>query len=457
MNDEMENDFEDFVADLADQMDANVDDREAHLSRDHVTESAKLELNDLGYGHYNQGVKDIQACVADPSRNPLTKNAKLVFSLLGRSNDTTSDDIDEEYRLKASLTTATEKLDSLRVRLQEHLLNMSDFGKDIVKRRDEYNIAVKSEEPDRRIQLRLAMERLASAEDQFNMIGDELVSMELSVDRQQVVVDGLASDLTKFRKRLLLTQFTARSVLFSDPSGMMNKENMDNIPGEQKDLTVSQVIRQATLKDVLSTLKTLEGVHVENDDDSFAMFADTGVGVDDTIRSWSGMINESMITDYEYFLNNSSVSKSIQAIFDTAYDMESIRKGNVNYELRKTSSRPVNNTLQRELYFLNLIAQSGYNPTRWAQAFGVPISGIGKRVLDEWEDSGYVPITADDLTQLFAYEDFNQSIGIDYSRLEETAIEEFKKGKDTIKAETLKNIFKNLERDNDDTSYVRDN
>uniref|UniRef100_A0A2V0RJA1 Uncharacterized protein n=1 Tax=viral metagenome TaxID=1070528 RepID=A0A2V0RJA1_9ZZZZ len=458
MNEEMENDFEDFVADLAEQMDVNTADRDAHANRDHVVENSKLELNDLGYGRYNQGVKDIQACVADPSRNPLTKNGKLVLSLLGRSNDTTTDDIDEEYKLKASLTTATEKLDSLRVRLNEKLLMMSDFGKDIVERRDAYNVAIKSEEPDRRIQLRMAMESLASAEDQFNMIGDELVRIERDVDRQQVIVDGLDSDLTKFRKRLLLTQFTARSVLFSDPSGIMSKGNMDDIPSEQKDLTSMQLIRQATLKDVISTLSTLEGVHVENDDDSFAMFADTGVGVDDTIKSWSGMLNDNMITDYEYFLNNSSVSKSIQAIFDTAYDMESIRKGNVNYELRKTSSKSTNNTLQRELYFLNLIAQSGYNPTRWAQAFGVPISGIGKRILDEWKDSGYVPITADALTQLFVYEDFNQSIGIDYSRLEETVIEKFKpKDKNKVDADTLRNVFKDLERDNNGDSDLRDN
>jgi hypothetical protein len=439
-------------------MDVNAADRDAHANRDHVVENSKLELNDLGYGRYIQGVKDIQACVADPSRNALTKNGKLVLSLLGRSNDTTTDDIDEEYKLKASLTTATEKLDSLRVRLNEKLLLLSNFGKDIVERRNAYNNAIRSEAPDSRIQLRKAMENLAAAEDQFNMIGDELVSIERDVDRQQVIVDGLGSDLTKFRKRLLLTQFTARSVLFSDPSGSMSNENMTNIPAEQKDLTVMQLIRQATLKDVISTLRALEGAHVENDDDSFAMFADTGVGVDDTIKSWSGMLNENIVTDYEYFLEYSSISRSIQAIFDTAYDMESIRKGNVNYELRKMSSRPTKNTLQRELYFLNLIAQSGYDPTRWAQAFGVPISGIGKRVLDEWKDSDYVPITADALTQLFVFEDFNQSIGIDYSRLEEAAIKKFKPDdKDKIDANTLRRVFENLERDNDSNSNPLDN
>uniref|UniRef100_A0A2V0RI40 Uncharacterized protein n=1 Tax=viral metagenome TaxID=1070528 RepID=A0A2V0RI40_9ZZZZ len=458
MDDEMEGDFEDFVADLAEQIDVNAADRDAHANRDHVIENSKLEVNKEGYGRYNQGVKDIQACVADPSRNALTGNGKLVFSLLGRSNDTTTEDIDEEYKLKASLTTATEKLDSLNVRLNNKLVLMSNFGKDIVERRNAYSNASRSEEPDSRAQLRKAIENLASAEDQFNMIGDEIVIIERDVDRQQVIVDGLGSDLTKFRKRLLLTQFTARSVLFSDPSGMMSKDNMENIPDEQKDLSLMQLIRQATLKDVISTLRTLEGAHVKNDDDSFAMFADTGVGVDDTIKSWSGMLNDNMITDYQYFLNNSSVSKSIEAIFNTAYDMASIRRGNVNYELRKTTSKTTNNTLQRELYFLNLIAQSGYDPTRWAQAFGVPISGIGKRILDEWKDSGYVPITADALTQLFVYEDFNQSIGIDYSRLEEAVIEQFKpKNKDKIDADALLNIFKNIERDNEGDSDPRSN
>jgi hypothetical protein len=88
--------------------------------------------------------------------------------------------------------------------------------------------------------------------------------------------------------------------------------------------------------------------------------------------------------------------------FKVFKDTPLLKKQDVDYILYNANVHVEENDVHREVYRLHLITLSGYHPISWAEAFGLRISGIGKRVLDEWKDGKLRPLTPGDLRRRFS-------------------------------------------------------
>uniref|UniRef100_A0A2V0RIE5 Uncharacterized protein n=1 Tax=viral metagenome TaxID=1070528 RepID=A0A2V0RIE5_9ZZZZ len=78
------------------------------------------------------------------------------------------------------------------------------------------------------------------------------------------------------------------------------------------------------------------------------------------------------------------------------------------------------NSLIREFELLNLASLAGFNPNVVTQVFGVPISGVGKRLLDAWFENSRTPLMFEDIRGLFKMTTYHPDTYLDVMSLSES-------------------------------------
>lgn len=79
-----------------------------------------------------------------------------------------------------------------------------------------------------------------------------------------------------------------------------------------------------------------------------------------------------------------------------------------------------NNPLIEEMKLLNLASLAGYNPIVVMRVFGVPISGVGKRLMDAWIKNGKKPLMLEDIRRVFRLKSYQPDTFLDVPSVAET-------------------------------------
>ena len=138
----------------------------------------------------------------------------------------------------------------------------------------------------------------------------------------------------------------------------------------------------------------------------------------------SSVFAPSIQEDFTEF-TSTETSRVIQLVYKLALEMEQLRNQSGSdfqratrvYNLSNDNVQVTPNPLQREVHFLNLITLAGYDPERWAQAFGVPISGIGKQILGAWGNGSKGPLKPEDIRRIFRGDRDKLPYDLDYTSL----------------------------------------
>jgi hypothetical protein len=173
-------------------------------------------------------------------------------------------------------------------------------------------------------------------------------------------------------------------------------------------------IRDALQPRILGAFKTMESAHGRSGTMERALFPRMKSLFKGTIDL---ELREFMETDE---------ARVIQLVYEMALDMQEIRKMKPvdprqpvkQYNLYDDSVRTTNNPLMSEMHVLNLITLAGYDPRRWAQSFGIRISGIAKQILNGWGGGNSGPLRAEGLRRIFRVDTKPLDIRIDYTQLE---------------------------------------
>jgi hypothetical protein len=170
-----------------------------------------------------------------------------------------------------------------------------------------------------------------------------------------------------------------------------------------------------------------------------------------------GVVNTSSSGDFDGYLRTESATV-MQNVYNLAAvnrefnmtldfkvfkDIPLLKKQDVDYILYNGNVHVEENDVHREIYRLHLITLAGYHPINWAEAFGLRISGIGKRVLDEWTHGKLRPLNAGDLRRRFS-QSFSNGVSRNDESLDYVSVSmnEVKKAQKEIQKEVSEELHK---------------
>jgi hypothetical protein len=381
----------------------------------------KIEVQISGTGNFNvtmenareevsrkfpeliQGAADIAKCVANPDKFALTLPSRILMSILATAPKT--DDEKELFKDEQRFVDASEKAnDRLK---QSHAKIASYRSKYALLEANHFNLmGTLSSSVDTRESRMLFEEAQVSRE--------SMTKMAQAIDAEQRAISTYEGDVDAAEDQLLKLRAKTMTSLY-DPTALLLSSLGVQLPETYDALTVKdrKTIKDALQDDVLGHLSPLTGVQGGSTTMERAMFPKV-----------SSVFAPSVEADFVEF-KSTEASRVIQLVYKLALEMEQLRNQSGSdfqratrvYDLSNDSVIVTSNPLQREVHLLNLISLAGYDPERWAQAFGVPISGIGKQILSAWGNGSKGPLKPEDIRTIFRGDRDRLPYDLDYTSL----------------------------------------
>jgi hypothetical protein len=416
---------------------------QADEDADLAIEQRKIELAqekamDIDGGNFHDGFENIMRCINTPMEESINLYGMRLMAIIASSYKNGEHD-EEKY---AEVESKIKELTSLIEADNELIIDLKDKQKSVHKDRSElekqYYEALDSNMENQRYVLR-------SIDDEFKILHEQsddlLAQLRISMvrrDKTQVELDASFNELKELRKLALSDIFHTRAKLFYDPT-WSKADSFD----EKLSPSAKKTLIDAFKKPILDKLSNF---NLSDEYDSHVM---TGVlAVPPPRGAFSGATHDD-ITDF----TNSEIGKKLSNILKLHI---STRHGDFSNRLFRDvvlTSTPQEvelNDFQEQMYFINLTAMAGYDPKRWARAFGVPISGIGKQILNAWDNGRAGPITPERLIKLFESGRMPYTNALSYSENErsvelELAAEDLKQ-KEMMKAKARRDAEKAFPR-----------
>lgn len=365
-------------------------------------ESAREEVS-RKFPELVKGAEDIAKCVANPDKFALTLESRILMSILATAPKT--EDEKELFKDEQRFVDASEKA-STRLK-QAHSTIASYRSKYALLEADHFSLmGALSASTDTRDSRALFEEAQVSRE--------SMAKLAQAIDAEQRAISTYEGDVDAAEDKLLKLRAKTMMSLY-DPTALLLSSLGVQLPSVYDTLTVKdrKTVKDALQNDVMSVLSPLSGIQGGSTTMERAMFPKV-----------SSVFAPSIEADFAEF-KSTEASRVIQLVYKLALEMEQLRNQSGSdfqratrvYDLSNDSVIVTSNPLQREVHLLNLISLAGYDPERWAQAFGVPISGIGKQILSAWGNGSKGPLKPEDIRTIFRGDRDKLPYDLDYTSL----------------------------------------
>uniref|UniRef100_A0A2V0RMZ9 Uncharacterized protein n=1 Tax=viral metagenome TaxID=1070528 RepID=A0A2V0RMZ9_9ZZZZ len=390
---------------LADTMDDHEEDRLEHDARDHVLENAQLAATDFEEGRSAlDGLDNIRGCVNNPTDNALTSDGEKLFKFIGHSYTLTDESIERPAELLMEVELTKDRLIQANINMTEIIEQTNEVHTRRLDLDTEYQQHVMSDVPASRAMLRSVMSEIEDANERINGLSDDYDRSKRYARQAQIDLDSAHYELDQLRKVKITKVFNARALLFTDPRWRgYSVYDLKLRPGDK------QTMKDAFVKPVLSALDALDGTE-----------KGTNNAIQGVVSIPKGIFTEEIVQDIHRF-KQSEAAKKIGNIYKLIKSLKEGKHTRILYDdviLADSPEYAEENALISEIYFLNLTAMAGYDPKSWAQAFGVPISGIGEQILSEWGNGRMGPLKPEQIMRLFENKSYAKTSSINYQELE---------------------------------------
>uniref|UniRef100_A0A2V0RAM6 Uncharacterized protein n=1 Tax=viral metagenome TaxID=1070528 RepID=A0A2V0RAM6_9ZZZZ len=348
---------------------------------------------------------NIKRCVSNPNDNSLSLDDRALLSIIGQVelSELEKDLVPAESEILDKIEKGTEDYIKSATSLEKHreryaLLESMSFDK---------NTKLASTED--RNEVRAIYSDIEDIREEMFSIESKVRNITANIPVMQANVIGLERDLKSIRSEGFKLSSNPRRLLFKHVGGDVSAK-YSNMSLADK-LGIKKLLQEK----VISSLNNLVSGPGLEDGGEIGLFPSHG-----------SLIGSSFDKSFSDFKKTSS-ARILQQVYEMAVDLERLRTNNLPmrevpedvsvYDLTNDSIVVTSNSLQREMHLLNLISLAGYSPELWAQAFGVPISGIGKQILGAWGSGHAGPLKAEDLRRLFKSDTKRISYDLDYTTL----------------------------------------
>uniref|UniRef100_A0A2V0RMP0 Uncharacterized protein n=1 Tax=viral metagenome TaxID=1070528 RepID=A0A2V0RMP0_9ZZZZ len=390
---------------FADLMPVHAEQKAEHASLDHEMLGARRDAAEFDEGRSGlDGFDNIVACVNNPMDNTLTTDGEKLFKIIGHLHTFVDESIERSAELLTSIELGEERVKLNATKMREAMTYINDVHERRLELNAEYDALSKADSVAQRAMLRSVMSEIEDANELSDVMSEKFKDHKLAGKQAQITLDTDRFELDGLRKMRIKEVFNAKALLFSDPK-------WKGIPSAEIRLSPSdrKTMKLAFEKPLLLKLEAFDG---------------TGKGTNTTmlgvVSTPVSVFTETIAQDMVRF-KQSEIAKKVGNIYTL---IKSLTKGDhtrVGYDdviLTRSPEIAEENALLNEIYFLNLTAMAGYDPTSWAQAFGVPISGIGKRILSEWDHGRMGPLTSERLIKLFEHKSYATTLSLNYEELD---------------------------------------
>lgn len=355
------------------------------------------------YSVYADGADNIVNCVMDPSNNALSLAGQNLMALLAHlpTEEESKSLLQKEFDLTNKSEVEVERSEDLREELLEHHARMRK-----TEQRHSLLLNLEATVQDM-LEARGVMEEIYVSRELMADISKLIQQTERAITVSTANRDAIEAELSKLREGSYSHASGAVRLLMSYHGS--GDEAHSKIPIGDK-----IKIRDALQPMILGAFKTMESANGKSGTMERALFPRMRSLFKGTIEL---ELREFMETDE---------ARVLQLVYEMALDMQEIRAMKpVNprqpvkqYNLYSDSVRTTNNPLMSEMHILNLITLAGYDPRRWAQSFGLRISGIAKQMLNGWGGGNSGPLRAEGIRRIFRVDTKPLDIRIDYTQLE---------------------------------------
>uniref|UniRef100_A0A2V0RIC7 Uncharacterized protein n=1 Tax=viral metagenome TaxID=1070528 RepID=A0A2V0RIC7_9ZZZZ len=350
-----------------------------------------------------QGAEDISKCVANPDKFALTLPARILMSLLASSPRTKHEK--DLFKNEQRLIDASEKAAQRAMKANDTLGSYRSKYESLEAKH--FSLMGSLSTATTTLESRNLMNEIHISRESMSELKRAIESESRALSTYYGDVDAAEGQLVKLRSTAMSAMYDPMILLFSS-IGVELPSSYDSI----------NVYERRAIKDVFQTkilgyLSSLTGIQGGSTTTERAMFPKV-----------SSVFAPSIEMDFNEF-KSTEVSRVIQLVYNLALEMEQLRRGSGSefqratrvYDLSNDSVIVTSNPLQREVHLLNLITLAGYDPERWAQAFGIPISGIGKQILNAWGGGSKGPLKPEDIRKIFRGDRDRLPYGLDYTSL----------------------------------------
>jgi hypothetical protein len=371
---------------------------------DEESATRNLARRSKEYKFIDDGFEKLKGCLYNPSIYALDDDLRDFFYVLAHTYS------------KAMSAKFRSKIDLLKVAQAELKNNIGDEESNILKSNVNRNQlfakieigALRLDDIKKKDVLtteeRTALQRMI--EDREAFIGriseiDIAVSrMKKSIEKQRADMESIEKDIIKEQKAAYetVTEPTMKLFMHMSEGGRLNTYGNVKLFDQ-----MLEIMEKGYKNDALRMIKSV----LKQPGDTFtSLLLTEHRGIVDTSSSGTldGYLGTESATVMQNVYNLAAVNREFNMSLDFKVfkDNPLLKKQDVDYILYNGNVHVEENDVHREIYRLHLITLAGYHPHSWAEAFGLRISGIGKRVLDEWRDGKLRPLTAGDLRRRFS-------------------------------------------------------
>jgi hypothetical protein len=399
-------------------------------------ESAREEVA-RRFSELIEGSEDISKCIANPSEFSMTLNARILMTILASAPKTEDEKklFEDEQRFMDASEKANNKLN------QAHSNIASYRSKYALLEADHFSLMSALAASSATRDARAIFEEVQVSRESLTKLAQAIDAEERAIPTYVGDVDAAENKLMELRGKAMTSLYDPISLLLSS-FGV----DLDILPlslRKYNSLTIKdrKMIKDALQPEVMGYLLTLTGIQGGSTTTERALFPKN-----------SSVFAPSIDADFAEF-KSTEVSRVIQQVYNLGLEMEQLRNQSGSdfqratrvYDLSNDSVIVTSNPLQREVHKLNLISLAGYDPERWAQAFGIPISGIAKQILSAWGNGSKGPLKPEDIRAIFRGDRDKLPYDLDYTSLSYTTkVEELRSINKDVKPTSVDEISKKL-------------
>uniref|UniRef100_A0A2V0RHB3 Uncharacterized protein n=1 Tax=viral metagenome TaxID=1070528 RepID=A0A2V0RHB3_9ZZZZ len=385
---------------------ANEELEDEKRSKGLLTERAQEHALEIDGGKFNEGFENIMQCVNTPLEESISQYGIRLMAIIASSYTTGAEDERKYSEVESKIKELTENMDADDALIIDIKDKLHELHKNRSALDTEYRAVLESNEANQRMKLRSISDELGLLHE---VTDDHFDALKKTVTRRKFLeaeLDAKTNELNELKTLSLGDMFNARAMLFHDPTWSGHDDTDEKLSPSAK-----RTLIDAFKKPILDKLSNF---HLSKEYDS-----QVKVGVL-AIPPPSGAFNGSARGDLNRF-KESEVAKKLSNILKLHI---SSRHGDFSNRLFRdvvlmdTPQKTEINDFQQQMYYLNLTAMAGYDPIRWARAFGVPISGIGKQILREWNNGRTGPLTPERLIKLFESKALPFTAALSYAEME---------------------------------------
>jgi hypothetical protein len=365
-------------------------------------ESAREEVS-RRFPELIMGSEDISKCIANPDKFALTLASRVLMSILASAPKT--EDEKELFKDEQRFVDASEKANS---KLEQSYYTIESYRKKYAQlEADHFSLMSALSASSSALESRALYEEAQVSRESMTKLAQAIDVEQRAASTYLGDVDAAEDKLKTLRTKALRSMY--------DPTSLLLSTLGVQLPSTYASLTVKdrKTIKDALQPEVMGFLSSLSGIQGGSTTMERAIFPKV-----------SSVFAPSIEADFAEF-RSTEASRVIEQVYNLAKEMEQLRNQSGSdfqratrvYDLSNDNVIVTPNPLQREVHLLNLISLAGYDPERWAQAFGIPISGIGKQILSAWGNGSKGPLKPEDIRIIFRGDRDKLPYDLDYTSL----------------------------------------